>query len=355
MKAPAVIDILIHSIVFNRRTILFSIPGSGKSDLEKTAVKMIIDIANGKLQYNKPAGVEILKNANYWKLLENEILHPVVSDPTDWKGFPFVNKDGQADFVPFAILKRMLETKVPLVIFLDDCGQAPAQIQSCLMQLLLERSINGKRISDNVRFIAATNSRKDNAGVGNLITPFLNRFDTILQLDVDSDSWCRWALNQNVPIELVQFLRFRPNLISTFKAEKDIKNFASPRSIFSLSKWLVEGIIDIEVWTGCVGEEFAIEFMSFYKTFQSLAELPDQVFNNPLSAKILDKPDQMFALLGVLSKRVNDVNINNLFKYLDRIPKEFQMVVVSNIISGKPELRNTKAYIDWQIKNKNMI
>lgn len=329
MKAANLIPFLKIAMVNNRRVLISGQPGLGKSEIIK----------------------QVAKDLNYDIL----ILHPVVSDPVDFKGFPFVAKDGTADFVPFGNLVKMIKADKPLIIFFDDIAQSTAIVQCAVMQILLERSINGVRISEHVRFVAATNRRKDNAGAGNLITPLLNRFSTIIELEADSDSWCRWALNQNVPIELIQFLRFRPNLISTFKAEKDIKNFASPRSIFELSLWLQNQVIDIEVWTGCVGEEFAIEFMSFYKTFQSLAGLPDQVFNNPQTAKILDKPDQMFALLGVLSKRVNDVNITNLFKYLDRIPKEFQMVVVSNIISSKPELQNTKAYIDWQIKNQDMI
>lgn len=329
MNATNLISFLKVAMVNNRKVLLQSAPGCGKTEITK--------------QVAKELGYDIL------------ILHPVVCDPVDFKGFPFVGKDGNADFIPFGNLLQMMQAEKPLIVMADDIGQSQNSVQAALMQIIQERKINGRGISKEVRFIAATNRRKDNAGVGNLITPLLNRFDTIIELEVNADAWCKWALNNNMPIELIQFLRFRPNLISTFKAEKDIKNFSSPRSCEALGKWLNSQVVDIEVWTGCVGEEFAIEFMSFYKLFASLAGVPDTVFNNPLSAKILDKPDQMFALLGVLSKRVNDVNITNLFKYLDRIPKEFQMVVVSNIISGKPELQNTKAYIDWQIKNADMI
>lgn len=329
MKASNLIEVLKVAMINNRRVLISGQPGGGKSDIVSFAV-----------------------NAINYDLL---VLHPVVDEPIDYKGFPFVNANGEADFVPFGSLNRMINATKPLVVFFDDLGQANPSVQCALMQILLSRSINGKKISDHVRFVAATNRRKDNAGVGNLITPLLNRFSTIIDFEIDANDWCSWASKNNVPIELIQYIRFQPSMISTFKAEKDIKNFASPRSIFELSLWLNQKVDDIEVWSGCVGEEFAIPFAAFYRLFNSLAGLPDMVFNNPMTAKILDKPDQMFALLGVLSKRVNDVNITNLFKYLDRIPKEFQMVVVSNIISGKPELQNTKAYIDWQIKNADMI
>jgi len=329
MKPSQVIEVLKVAYVNNRRVLLTGSPGISKSEIMKQAAKEV--------------GYEIV------------MLHPVVSDPVDYKGFPFVNANGEADFIPFATLKRMIDADKPIIFAFDDLGQAQQSVQSALMQILLERGVNGKKISDHVRFVAATNRRKDNAGVGNLITPLLNRFSSIIELEPNVEDWCAWALKNNVPIEVIQFIRFRRELLSNFKAEKDIKNFSSPRSLYEMGLWIQQGISDIEVLTGCVGEACAVEFLAFYKIFQSISNLPDQVFNNPLSAKILDKPDQMFALLGVLSKRVNDVNITNLFKYLDRIPKEFQMVVVSNIISGKPELQNTKAYIDWQIKNADMI
>lgn len=329
MKPASLIKFLKIAMVNNRKVLLQSSPGCGKTEIVKqVAIELNYDIL---------------------------ILHPVVCDPVDFKGFPFVASNGTADFIPFGNLLQMIQANKPLIVFGDDIGQSAQSVQAALMQIIQERKINGREISKEVRFIAATNRRKDNAGVGNLITPLLNRFDTILELEVDSNDWCQWAMTRNLPIELISFIRFKPDSLSNFRAEKDIKNFSSPRSCEALGKWIQQGVTDFEVWQGCVGEAFAVEFSSFYKMFLSISHLPDQVFNTPRKAEVPSKPDIVYALMGVLAKRCNDNNIDNLFIYMDRLPIEYQVVIVSNLISSKPEMTSTKAYIDWCIKNPNKI
>ena len=117
---------------------------------------------------------QICKELNYDLIIS----HPVVSDPTDYKGFPFVI-DNKADFIPFGDLRQLIEAKKETVYFLDDLGQSPASVQAACMQLLLSRQINGHKISEKIRFVAATNRREDKAGVrseehtSELQSPFL--------------------------------------------------------------------------------------------------------------------------------------------------------------------------------------
>jgi len=65
------------------------------------------------------------------------ISHPVVSDPVDYKGFPFVI-DNEAHFLPFGDLNQLIKTQTPTTYFLDDLGQAPASVQAAAMQLRKE-------------------------------------------------------------------------------------------------------------------------------------------------------------------------------------------------------------------------
>src|SRR5208282_983947 len=57
--------------------------------------------------------------------------HPVVSDPTDYKGLPFAMPGtDSATFLPFGELKRLIEADRLTVCFIDDLGQAPAAVQA---------------------------------------------------------------------------------------------------------------------------------------------------------------------------------------------------------------------------------
>src|SRR5687768_14063984 len=84
-----------------------------------------------------------------WDLI---VSHPSVSDPTDFKGFPWLHQEGKvtvADWVPFGDLRQLIEAKRPTVWLIDDLGQAPPAVQAALMQLVHRdsRSLNGQKLS----------------------------------------------------------------------------------------------------------------------------------------------------------------------------------------------------------------
>lgn len=287
------------------------------------------------------------------------IRHPVIEESVDYKGLPAI-QGAIADFLPFADFHQMLLADKPLAVFFDDLGQAPASVQAALMQVILAREIGGKKISPHVRFIAATNSRKDNAGVANLITPLVSRF-TVIELAADANAWRKWAMSNNMPVEIVAFLGFKPMLISTFDPSKqrDITPYACPRSIAQLGKWINAGVTDYEVWQGAVGEAFAVEFKAFYDTFKALAGLPDKVIMTPDSAPIPDKPDVLYALSGALAYRAKDVNFSAIATYAKRLAdsgrKEFESCLIHDCTTRHPELLETQAFIEWSVRNQDLI
>ena len=182
----------------------------------------------------------------------------------------------------------------------------------------------------------------------------INRY-TILDIEADTNSWIQWALKNNVPVELIAFLRFKPTLINNFKAEPDIVNFASPRSITMLGEWVKANIINLNVWKGAVGESFSVEFMAFYKVFKELARLPEQIISNPSKADIPSNPAVIYALMGALTYRASEVNFDNIATYIDRFSKEFATAFMCDVTTQKPQLLETKAYINWAVKNQEAI
>ena len=67
---------------------------------------------------------------------DNIIMHPVIKDPTDFKGMPWVT-DGGAAFIPFSDLERLINAPTLTACFLDDLGQATPAVQAAAMQLVL--------------------------------------------------------------------------------------------------------------------------------------------------------------------------------------------------------------------------
>lgn len=330
MKIPQFIAALTVALQQGFNVLVKSAPGHAKSDIIAQTVASL-----------------------GWDLL---ICHPVVSEPTDFKGLPGIVA-GKADFLPYGNLRAMMEATKPLVVFLDDLGQAAPSVQAACMQLLLAREIDGKKLSKHVRFVAATNSRKDGAGVNGLLTPLLSRFALIAELELDAQAWRAWALANGMPVELVAFIGFKPDRLSTFTASREIENFACPRTIANLGRWLKAGVTDLDVWKGAVGEAFAIEFAAFHRTYLKLAGWPSEVVLNPAGARLPlpSEPDVMFALCGALAHNATRKNFASIAQYGARLPKEFQTVLMRDTVIRHPDLTQSKEYADWQTLNSDSI
>jgi len=264
--------------------------------------------------------------------------HPVVSDPTDFKGLPFPSKDQEsARFLPFGDLAELINAKEPTVYLLDDIGQAPPSVQAACMQLLLARSINGKHVSDQVCFLAATNRRTDRAGVQGILEPVKSRFATIVTLEADLNDWCKWATAAKVPIEMIGFLRFRPNLLHDFKPTPDMTNGPCPRTWHNAAKLMKAGIMEYEAMSGAVGEGAAAEFLGFIKIFRELPN-PEKIEADPESAPVPTNAATLYAICAALAHRANNNNIAALVRYFNRLPDEFSVMAMRDALAKTPTI-----------------
>lgn len=285
------------------------------------------------------------------------VTHPVVDDPTDYKGMPAIVKQGRettAAFLPFGNLQKMLDADKPMIVFMDDLGQSPPAVQSSIMQLVLAREINGQRVSEHVQFLAATNRRQDQAAVTGLITPLLDRFTTVLTFDFDLEDWIKWGIENNMPHVLLAFARFRTDLISKFEANRDMKKSPTPRSVAGVGRLLNAGLDSVEILSGAAGEGFATEFKAFYDTWR---DLPDRttIYMNPDTAPVPERPDVLYALMGSLAHGANDVNFEATVRYLNRVPSEFSVLCMKDAMKRTPSLTQTQPFIRWANDHANVF
>lgn len=305
---------------------LVGAPGVGKSDIVAQAAKA--------------CGYDLV------------ISHPVVSDPTDFKGLPWPAKSGEtAEFLPFGDFARVLNSEKPTVWFLDDLGQAPVSVQAACMQLLLARRVNGHALPEHVAFAAATNRRTDKAGVQGILEPVKSRFATILEIEASADDWSMWAIENGIRPEIIAFIRFRPALLHDFKPGQDMENSPCPRAWASVSKLMALDIpeeLELQAYAGAVGEGAAVEFMSFLKLYRSLPNL-DAILLDPDSAQIPDEPSKLYATVTGLAAKANAGNAQRVFRYAERLREaghgEFSVLLVRDSLRRCPEIKNTAAFI----------
>ena len=281
------------------------------------------------------------------------VSHPVVSDPTDFKGLPGI-VNGKAEFLPYGDLRKLIKATKPTVAFLDDLGQAPPIVQAAAMQLLLARRVNGHKVNDNVTFVAASNRREDKAGVTCVLEPVKSRFATIIELTVDVNEWCIWALDNGVPPEVVAFIRFKPELLNAFEPTAKLVNTPCPRTVTFAAKLVSLGITAFDAIAGAAGQGFATELIAFLKVWRELPSA-DAVLRHPDKAKIPTEPATLYALAGAIADKTTDENASNVVRFANRIPDEFSVLLVRDAERKCPGITDTKEYTTWVTDHQALL
>lgn len=330
-----------RKFVTAKKNLLFTgIPGIGKTALIKLVAK--------ELQHN---------------LI---IFHPVISDPTDFKGLPwlFVDANGvqRCVFVPFEQLEALINAKVPTICFLDDFGQAPEAVQAACMQLLHGGNLAGKKISDMVTFVACTNRKQDRAGVGVILEPIKSRFHGIFELVPEIEPFLRYLMSKKHSPALIAFMRHRPEWINGgedgWKPIADIANQPCPRTIEHLGDVIRMGFDKVtaaSVYQGAVGPAMANEYFQFEQLATRIPDI-DVVLKNPNAAGAPETEELCYAMIGALHSRMDRSNLGNIYTYIQKhFTIELQAVFHWDVESYDKNLAHHQAYIHWAKVNGDKL
>ncbi len=331
MRAKELASYLEFTLKNNLPVLIKGPPGGGKTDIGTQAAN--------KLTYDLM------------------VTHPVVDEPIDYKGMPFV-VNGKANFIPFGNLERMIYADRPLVVFLDDLGQATPAVQSAVMQLLLSRTINGKLISDHVRFLAATNRREDRANVSGILEPVKSRFlGGIVELEIHTEDWIEWAWANGMPSELISFIQFRPDMLFEHKPTRDIENSSNPRTVAGVGDVINLGISAghrFEAFKGIAGESFAVEFEAYNKIFLNLPSI-HEIEAEPNTAIIPNEASAKFAVMGMLAGGMTPNNLGSFITYLERLGNEMLVAGMKNASMKNPALYSTQEFVNFGIRYGGLL
>jgi hypothetical protein len=299
------------------------------------------------------------------------VRHAICMEPIDFRGFPCLFRDdtdkdkSYAQFVPYGDLNIMLNADKTTVFFYDDLGQASQSVQKAMMQLFLQREVNGKRISDHVRFIGATNRRGDRAGVNGLITPLISRQKCVVNFTIDVEDWVKWAYDNNIPPILIAFVHFRgAELLLDFDPNKvddngnDLVQQPSPRTVASVGHWMNLGYDpkkDMEIFEGTIGKAFAMEFAGFIDLYDKLGNLPNDIASGK-GGECPSDPASMYALASALANKCDADHRSNIYEWCEEnFPAEFQQVLILDAESiHKDDFKNSDTYNLWvtYLRNK---
>ena len=281
-------------------------------------------------------------------------------DPVDVRGIPRVIDNETYGAMPSWAPPDIFpteETHGPRGLFMiDELPTAPPATQNAFLQLLLTRQVGNYKMPDGWSCLAAGNRLTDGASVYQMPSPVRNRL-MHYELEPSLDAWCEWALKNEVNTTLVSFMRYRPNLLYSFKADEYA--FPTPRSWSFVDKRLrlTKNMDDSRLFfgiAGAVGTGPAGEFLAFAKIADKLPDI-DNLIANPSSYMPSEDPAVLYALTGAVASRAEPSKLENIMKLGKKIPTEFQVVLVKSILAIDKALFNQPTIQSWISDNSDVV
>lgn len=347
MKARDIVKMVKVGIETGQSLLLVGPPGVGKTFVVKQAVAEYD--REHRISGDDTSGADLV------------ILHPAISDPTDFKGFP-ANVDGEAKFLPFGDLLQLLNCKRKTICFIDDLGQALPAVQNAVMQLIWGGQLNGHKLSESVIFMAATNRKQDRANVMGISEPVKSRFSSIVEFHVDVDEWIAWASTSGISPVMIAFIKWAPDMLFQHAPTLDIVNMPCPRTVANADGFLrgqgkhgYPDTILYELIKGAAGEEFAAKLLGFIKIYRNLPDI-DVIIADPDNAPVPEGEGAvLYAIAAALAHRAKKDNFDNIIRYLKRIPDEFAVFSILSATKRDNKLMSSRGFIAWATDNAHIL
>lgn len=251
-----------------------------------------------------------------------------------------------------------------VLLFIDEINRCEHTVQQELMNLILNKEINGYRLNDEVKILAAMNpSGKYGADfdyqVVDMDAAQENRF-VWLYMESDYMQWLSWAIDNELEQKIIEFISTFPEYLH--KVNEDFIR-ATPRSYERISKVYTQykekmdaipRSVFLNVLKGNVGKMIAEELITFLESdHRPLLQFAD-VFNDNIPLETFaeqirtESHSRLFLCIKNMLKTLEDTikkddsntdfYMNRLVAFLSDYPVDLRVGVMKDIKSNYPNV-----------------
>lgn len=254
------------------------------------------------------------------------------------------------------IEKALKENCKNVILFIDELNRCDHAVAQELMNLILNREINGYVLDARVKVIAAMNPSNKNDGFYN------SNYDVVdmdpaqedrfvwVRLDSDIKEWINWGMSKegNINEHIMEFLSTFPEYLHTPDSEETIK--ATPRSwervskaynIYLKNKEKYSFDIFLNVVKGNVGINIANDFGNFIMNLRNPLIKVDDIFSNEilsfdLKEKIQKENHSKLYILAknsltYLESKFTEKNLSLFSEVLNLYPRDLRLGIMKEI------------------------
>lgn len=255
-----------------------------------------------------------------------------------------------------------LEDGKNVILFIDELNRCEHAVQQELMNLILNREINGYNLGDKVRVITAMNPSNKYESFENsdyqVVDMDAAQEDRFVWVEMESDvkEWIRWAMGQGAMVHdhIIEFISTFPEYLHTPYTRESIK--ATPRSwervskaykIYNENKDRFSIDIFYNVVKGNVGVSIATDFMNFIKNIKNPIIKAEELFSyEVLGIELKDRikresQSRLYIMarncLNFLEDNRSEKNKNIFSQLLLNYPKDLRLGIMKEIKSDYSE------------------
>ncbi|MGM9536538.1 MAG: ATP-binding protein [Intestinibacter sp.] len=246
-----------------------------------------------------------------------------------------------------------------VLLFIDELNRCEHTVQQELMNLILNREINGYKLNKNVKILSAMNPSNEYGAdldyqVVDMDPAQENRF-VWLNMEPDYNEWIRWAIDTGIEQKVVEFISTFPEYLHKIN-DDDIN--ATPRSyerisksyaIYKEKKDVIPKSVFLNVVKGNVGGFIAQEFMSFVESDAKPLVSYDEVFSGEMLAQeIADRVKNeshtrlYICAMNILKSLELDIKNNKVnMDYIDRLVEFLGLYPVDLMVGIMKDIKNS--------------
>ena len=283
---------------------------------------------------------------------------------------------------------REIDEEIPkgksVLLFIDEINRCEHTVQQELMNLILNREINGYKLYDDVKILAAMNPSSKYGSdfdyqVVDMDAAQENRF-VWLNMEPDYNQWLNWAMDSGIEQKVIEFISTFPEYLHRIN-EDDVR--ATPRSyervsksyeVYKEQKDSIPRNVFLNVIKGNVGKVIAEEFISFVESDCSPLISYEDVFScETLSSSVIEKVKSeshtrlYLSAMNILktlelnfeNDDISENNINRFIDFLKSYPVDLMVGIMKDIKSNYINVYNkaieNEEFVELYFESYSMI
>ena len=249
-----------------------------------------------------------------------------------------------------------------VLLFIDEINRCEHTVQQELMNLILNREINGYKLHDDVKILAAMNPSSKYGSdfdyqVVDMDAAQENRF-VWLNMESDHKAWIKWAFESGIDESVIGFISIFPEYLNKFN-EDDVR--ATPRSYERVSKSVkiykdkngsIPKSVFLNVIKGNIGKVIAEEFITFMESDNTSLISFEEVFagaklNEDIKERVKNETHTRLylAAMNILKEIERNIEgdnseamyyVNRFIEFLKEYPVDLMVGIMKDMKSSYP-------------------